>query len=161
MNSVCLSATTLLSPTSDISSTPDSTSQNQPLLRLCHVVSCQNGLGFGFNLVAVKGKVGHFIDQVLPGSPADLAGLRSGDHVIEVNGSDVQKNEHSEVVKKIKAIPKETKLLVIDADGFDYFLSKGQYVSGSLPHVDGRNSKGTNRPPGIVIEDFQLRYSCS
>jgi sodium/hydrogen exchange regulatory cofactor NHE-RF2 len=49
-----------------------------------------------------------------PGSPAEQSGLREGDRIIEVNGTNIAQENHKQVVERIKAIANETRLLVID-----------------------------------------------
>jgi len=63
--------------------------------RLCHVRSWNDGRGFGFTMNARQN--GQFIGKVEPGSPAELAGLRDGDRVVEVNGSSVDRDTHKQV----------------------------------------------------------------
>ncbi|XP_058459544.1 Na(+)/H(+) exchange regulatory cofactor NHE-RF1 [Malaya genurostris] len=82
--------------------------------RLCHVVKRPDFDGYGFNLHAEKGRPGQYIGKVDDGSPAEAAGLRQGDRIIEVNGTNITNETHKKVVELIKSIPNETKLLVID-----------------------------------------------
>lgn len=82
--------------------------------RLCHVVKRPDFDGYGFNLHAEKGRPGQYIGKVDDGSPAEAAGLRQGDRIIEVNGTNITTETHKKVVELIKSVPNETKLLVID-----------------------------------------------
>ena len=68
-------------------------SEHKP--RLCHVVRGPGG--YGFHLHGEKGKVGQHIRKVEEGSPAEHAGLKEGDRIIEVNGKNVESEEHGEV----------------------------------------------------------------
>lgn len=68
----------------------------------------------GFNLHAEKGKPGQYVGKVDTDSPAEQAGLREGDRILEVNGVDIGSETHKQVVERIKAIPNETTLLVLD-----------------------------------------------
>lgn len=54
--------------------------------RLCHMTLGEQG--FGFNLHCKKSRVGQFIRSVDPDSPAEHAGLRPKDRLIEVIGRD-------------------------------------------------------------------------
>ena len=63
--------------------------------RLCKIVRSANG--YGFHLHGEKGKAGHHIKKVEPDSAADLAGLKEGDKIIEVNGKNVENETHHEV----------------------------------------------------------------
>lgn len=82
--------------------------------RLCHVVKRPDFDGYGFNLHAEKGRPGQYIGKVDDGSPAEAAGLRQGDRIIEVNGTNITVETHKKVVELIKGVPNETRLLVID-----------------------------------------------
>ncbi|XP_053685163.1 Na(+)/H(+) exchange regulatory cofactor NHE-RF1 [Sabethes cyaneus] len=82
--------------------------------RLCHVIKRPDFDGYGFNLHAEKGRPGQYIGKVDDGSPAEAAGLRQGDRIIEVNGTNITNETHKKVVELIKGIPNETRLLVID-----------------------------------------------
>ncbi|XP_058115867.1 Na(+)/H(+) exchange regulatory cofactor NHE-RF2 [Anopheles ziemanni] len=93
--------------------------------RLCHVVKRPDFDGYGFNLHAEKGRPGQYIGKVDDASPAESAGLRQGDRIIEVNGTNITTETHKKVVELIKAVPNETRLLVIDprADANDLKLA--------------------------------------
>lgn len=50
--------------------------------RLCHLLRSENG--YGFNLHSDRSRPGQYIRSLDPGSPADRAGLRPQDRLIEV-----------------------------------------------------------------------------
>lgn len=118
--------------------------------RLCHVVKRADFDGYGFNLHAEKGRPGQYIGKVDDGSPAESAGLRQGDRIIEVNGTNITSETHKKVVELIKAVPNETKLLVIDprAEGADLkaAIAKSGTVVGKSPGVDV-NDNSKQQPP--------------
>ncbi|CAM4518166.1 Na(+)/H(+) exchange regulatory cofactor NHE-RF2 isoform X1 [Lepidochelys kempii] len=89
--------------------------------RLCHMIKGESG--YGFHLHGEKGKSGQFIRKVEPGSPAEAAALRAGDRVVEVNGVNVEKETHHQVVQRIKAVESETRLLVVDKETDEYLSS--------------------------------------
>ena len=60
-----------------------------PQPRLCHLVKRTDFSGYGFNLHAEKSKPGQFIGAIDPDSPADHAGLKEGDRIVEVNGVNI------------------------------------------------------------------------
>ncbi|CAL8272124.1 unnamed protein product [Lota lota] len=80
--------------------------------RLCSMAKGDNG--YGFHLHGEKGKSGQYIRKVEAGSAAEASGLRAGDRVIQVNGENVEKETHHQVVQRIKALEGETRLLVVD-----------------------------------------------
>ncbi|XP_045780065.1 Na(+)/H(+) exchange regulatory cofactor NHE-RF2 [Maniola jurtina] len=80
--------------------------------RLCHVRKVASFDGYGFNLHAEKGKPGQYIGKVDAGSPAEAAGLRRGDRILEVNGHSIAGESHKQVVARIKQRPDDAELLV-------------------------------------------------
>ncbi|XP_062244027.1 Na(+)/H(+) exchange regulatory cofactor NHE-RF2-like [Platichthys flesus] len=91
--------------------------------RLCFLHKGEGG--YGFHLHGERNRGGQFIRRVEPGSSADLAGLRPGDRVVEVNGENVEKENHHQVVNRIREVDHRTRLLVVDRDTDDYLLSEG------------------------------------
>ncbi|XP_076471985.1 Na(+)/H(+) exchange regulatory cofactor NHE-RF2-like isoform X2 [Babylonia areolata] len=103
--------------------------------RLCHIVRWPDFNGYGFNLHAEKGKAGQFIGKVDPGSPAEAAGLREGDRIVEVNGINIGNENHQQVVSRIKSGGTETRLLVVDTATDLHYKSSMTVVRGDLPEV--------------------------
>ncbi|XP_041432816.1 Na(+)/H(+) exchange regulatory cofactor NHE-RF2 isoform X2 [Xenopus laevis] len=100
------------------SSPCDTMAQERHRPRLCHIKRGEQG--YGFHLHGEKGKSGQFIRKVEPGSSAEAAGLKAGDRVLEVNGENVEKETHHQVVQRIKAIENETRLLVVDREADEH-----------------------------------------
>lgn len=69
-----------------------------PAPRLCHLVKWSDFDGYGFNLHAEKSKTGQFVGKVDERSPAQAAGLREGDRIIEVNGVNIANENHRQVL---------------------------------------------------------------
>ncbi|XP_028979519.2 Na(+)/H(+) exchange regulatory cofactor NHE-RF2 isoform X2 [Esox lucius] len=101
------------------------------LPRLCHLVRAETG--YGFNLHSEKSRPGQYIRSLDPGSPADRAGLRPQDRLIEVNGVNIEGMRHAEVVAFIKSGGDETRLLVVDPDTDEHF--KKMAVTPLVSHV--------------------------
>ncbi len=106
-----------------------------PSPRHCYVKKWADFTGYGFNLHAEKGKSGHYIGSVDDDSPADLAGLKKGDKIVEVNGKNILEATHSDTVVQIKQNPNEVKMLVVDDTAEEYFKNKGVGVTSCLPSV--------------------------
>ncbi|XP_034103509.1 Na(+)/H(+) exchange regulatory cofactor NHE-RF1 [Drosophila albomicans] len=85
--------------------------------KTCHIVKRTDFDGYGFNLHSEKVKPGQFIGKVDANSPAEAAGLKEGDRILEVNGVSIGSETHKQVVARIKAISNEVRLLLIDVDG--------------------------------------------
>lgn len=110
--------------------------EDAPKPRLCHIRKLPNFAGFGFNLHAEKGKTGQYIGKVDEGSPADLAGLKEGDRIVEVNGTNIGNENHQQVVQRIKAVDGETKFLVVDAEADAYYKERKIVIRGDLDSVE-------------------------
>lgn len=102
--------------------------KNHTNTRLCHIKKWDHFDGYGFNLHAEKGKPGQYIGKVDEGSPAEDAGLRQGDRILEVNGESIANKTHKEVVELVKSIPGETKILVIDPDEDNNIINDKNHV---------------------------------
>ncbi|GFY66627.1 hypothetical protein TNIN_323421 [Trichonephila inaurata madagascariensis] len=106
-----------------------------PIPRLCHLIKWADFDGYGFNLHAEKSRTGQFIGKVDDDSPAQLAGLREGDRIIEVNGVNIANENHRQVVERIKSISNETKLLVVDEEADRWYKERKIVVKSTLPSV--------------------------
>uniref|UniRef100_A0A8C6RUS8 Na(+)/H(+) exchange regulatory cofactor NHE-RF n=1 Tax=Nannospalax galili TaxID=1026970 RepID=A0A8C6RUS8_NANGA len=102
----------------------------EPLPRLCCLEKGPNG--YGFHLHGEKGKVGQFIRLVEPGSPAEKAGLLAGDRLVEVNGENVEKETHQQVVSRIRAALNAVRLLVVDPEADEQFKKLGVQIREEL-----------------------------
>ncbi|NXA35861.1 NHRF1 protein, partial [Eudromia elegans] len=81
-----------------------------PAPRLCCLE--RGPAGYGFHLHGEKGKAGQYIRLVEAGSPAERAGLRAGDRLLEVDGDNVEAESHQRVVERIRAAAGAVRLLV-------------------------------------------------
>lgn len=112
--------------------------------RLCLMTKGDNG--YGFHLHGEKGKSGQFIRKVEPDSPAEAAGLRAGDRVVAVNGVNVERETHHQVVQRIKAVENETRLLVVDQDTHEALRSLRLAATEEMAVV-GTGASPTAFPP--------------
>ncbi|XP_015919253.2 Na(+)/H(+) exchange regulatory cofactor NHE-RF1 [Parasteatoda tepidariorum] len=108
---------------------------NAPVPRVCHLIKWADFDGYGFNLHAEKSRTGQFIGKVDDDSPAQHAGLREGDRIIEVNGVNIANENHRQVVERIKSIPNETKLLVVDEEADKWYKERKIVIKSTLPNV--------------------------
>lgn len=128
------------------------TSERKP--RLCIMTKGENG--YGFHLHGEKGKSGQFIRKVEPGSPAESSGLRAGDRVVAVNGVNVEKETHHQVVQRIKAVDNETRLLVVDPETHESLRSlrltatEEMAILGSGPPSSSSPPASPSIPPSSV-----------
>lgn len=105
-----------------------------PAPRLFHLIKWANFDGYGFDLHALKSTPDQFVGRVYDGSPAQQAGLREGDRIIEVNRVNVTLENHSRVVERIRAIPNETLLLVVDEEA-DRWYRRREIVESNQSNV--------------------------
>nr|BAN21407.1 conserved hypothetical protein [Riptortus pedestris] len=120
-------------------------------LRLCQIYKWDSFDGYGFNLHAEKGKPGQYIGKVDEGSPAEAAGLKERDRIIEVNSVNIANENHKQVVQRIKALPDVTTLLVVDPEGDSYYKSKNTVLKSTLPFVV--HLKNPPEPPNKIAFD--------
>lgn len=116
---------------------------SEPRARLCHLRRWPDFSGYGFNLHCEKSRQGQFIGKVDPDSPAESAGLRENDRILEVNNVPINNENHRQVVQRIKEgvtrngtkYPEEVILLVVDPETDAYFKSKSIFVKSTDPNV--------------------------
>ncbi|XP_062331539.1 Na(+)/H(+) exchange regulatory cofactor NHE-RF1a isoform X1 [Osmerus eperlanus] len=144
-------------------SSKDSRPELRP--RLCRMK--KGSTGYGFNLHSDKNKPGQYIRAVDAASPAEKAGLRPQDKIIQVNGVGVQDMQHSEVVGAIKTGGGETSLLVVDAETEAFFkscnvLPTEAHLTGPLPQPAVTNG-GASQPVvnGTSVEEPKPKVSVS
>merc|ERR1711953_917483 len=106
-----------------------------PQPRLCHLTKWPHFQGYGFNLHTNKSEESQLVGNVDPESPADAAGVKKGDRIIEVNGTNISNENHAQVVARIKAGGEETRILVADRECFDWHRERNQTISSSLTYV--------------------------
>ena len=106
-----------------------------PSPRLCIIRTWPDFKGYGFNLQAEEGRKGHFIGRVDAGSPAEAAGLRPGDSIIEVNDANVQSEIHSQVVSRIRSNEGSVRLLALEPEEEKYFSSRGITINSLMSNV--------------------------
>ncbi|KAL1772008.1 Na(+)/H(+) exchange regulatory cofactor NHE-RF3 [Sigmodon hispidus] len=82
--------------------------------RLCYLV--KEGNSFGFSLKTVQGKKGVFLTDITPQGVAMKAGVLTDDHLIEVNGENVEQASHEEVVEKVKKAGSRIVFLLVDKE---------------------------------------------
>ena len=111
--------------------------------RLCHLRKWSYFQGYGFNLHAEKTRNGQFIGKVDAKSPAEAAGLKEKDRIIEVNYVNISNENHQQVVKRIrsgleldgKVFDNEVVLLVVDEEADNHYKKMNLVVKSSLDDV--------------------------
>ena len=119
--------------------------------RCCTIGKWPDFNGYGFNLHAERGKAGQYIGKVDDDSPAQAAGLKEGDRIVEVNGVNIGNENHSQVVNRIKAGGDSVSLLVVDSETDKYYKDEKIVVSGDRAEVLRLTTPprpGTEQEPG-------------
>lgn len=132
--------------------------------RLCHIIKWPDFDGYGFNLHAERGKAGQYIGKVDEGSPSEKAGLKEGDRIVEINGTNIGNENHQQVVSRIKAGGDQVKLLVVDPECDKFYKDNKQVVRGDLPEVvklnsnrdEPRPSSEESSPPEPQVEEQSI-----
>ncbi|KAM6240235.1 Na(+)/H(+) exchange regulatory cofactor NHE-RF1 [Spheniscus humboldti] len=140
-----------------------------PAARLCRLERGPDG--YGFHLHGEKGKPGQFIRLVEAGSPAERSGLRAGDRLLEVDGENVERESHQQVVERIRAAAGAVSLLVVDPVADEQLQKRGG--PGTEPPVGGGQAApepaepaaqepggGQREPGGGQREELRPRLCC-
>uniref|UniRef100_A0A3B3X1L0 PDZ domain-containing protein n=1 Tax=Poecilia mexicana TaxID=48701 RepID=A0A3B3X1L0_9TELE len=83
-------------------------------------------------LLLVDKETDSFYREVDKGSPADKAGLRKMDRVVAVNGTDVDKCSHKQVVDWIRLCDNTCSFLVVDKDTDQMYKQVSHLLTCSL-----------------------------
>lgn len=75
--------------------------------------------------------LGQVIKDIDPGSPAEVAGLKTNDLLVAVNGECVGSLGHDDVVEMIRKGGDQISLLVVDKETDELY----RLVSGAGPHA--------------------------
>lgn len=95
--------------------------------RLCRIK--RHGDAFGFFL---KDENGHFLTNVEKDGPASQAGVLEYDRIIEINGVNVEKETHNEVVNQIRQTQDVLTFLVVNEQEDSYLKKKGIAITAAL-----------------------------
>ncbi|XP_061658767.1 NHERF family PDZ scaffold protein 4b isoform X2 [Syngnathoides biaculeatus] len=84
--------------------------------------------GYGFHLCfekAPSGRTAHVLRNVDTGSPAERAGVRDGDVLLEVNGESVELLDHDEIVRRVRENDQHVSLTTIIPQGHEFYTQLG------------------------------------
>ena len=141
---------------------------------LCHIRNCE-GFNlyiekgktghfqfnvFGFNLQAENEKAGHFVGKVDPLSPADFAGFKQCDRIVEINGTNISEyKNYLQVVMRIKAVADSTKLLVVDNEAYECYSDLKIVIRSDMLHVIHGKTPDRNPDDGVAMVNNVNRHS--
>lgn len=68
---------------------------------------------------------------------AELAGIKSEDRLIEINGQNIQTLDHEHVTQRIRSVeyPEPLQMLVVDVPTYEYYKQQQKLIHRSLPNV--------------------------
>jgi hypothetical protein len=119
-------------------------------VRLCHLRKLNTSTEYGFNIKSKNDFDCQYIGIVDEGTPAELAGLRSGDKIIEINNLNASNLKYQELIKIAKSgfnnNPNELLLLVVDQSTDNFYKTlnasqKDNMVSQAVPYFFNQNGK--------------------
>ncbi|XP_075054346.1 Na(+)/H(+) exchange regulatory cofactor NHE-RF3 [Mixophyes fleayi] len=123
--------------------------------RLCKIK--KGSSGFGFNLNAIKDVPGQYLKQVTKGGPADVAGIKEEDVLVEVNGINVMEESYDDVVMRIKQAGTDITLLVVSQEAFEHFKAQNIKIKASmadpLPEANSAPKKSVETAPSKAKSD--------
>jgi len=110
----------------------------------------------------VSGQNGVLVDDVMPGSPADKAGIESGDVIVDFNGQEVD-NGHSLQLAVTDCSPGSTATVKLVRNGEEKTIT---LKLGELPNSIAQNNNGQNSPnatttdalDGVTVDDLNPDY---
>lgn len=84
---------------------------------------------YGFYLTDEEG---HYLKNIVEGEAADLAGIKAGDRIVEINGTNVEGSSHAEVVNMIRESEEKVSFLIVDEETDAHFKAKNILVTSAL-----------------------------
>ncbi|XP_018548094.1 NHERF family PDZ scaffold protein 4b isoform X2 [Lates calcarifer] len=94
--------------------------------RKLHLVSGPDGYGFLLRLEkAPSGRTFHILREMDRGSPAERAGMRDGELLLEINGESVETLKHEEIVDRVRQSGQQVSLTTITSQGLEFYTQLG------------------------------------
>ncbi|CAF3987237.1 unnamed protein product [Rotaria sordida] len=110
-------------------------------IRLCTIYRADPTDTFGIELNYHRREQFYSL-SIIPGrdnerSNAELAGVKTEDRLIEINGQNIQNLIHEQVTSRIRAIkhPDPLEVLVADVPTFEYYKQQQKLIHRGLPNV--------------------------
>jgi len=119
--------------------------------------------GYGFNLHSEKGSSSKTVSFVEAGGVADRAGVKVHDRLIQVNGLNVESENHGRVVRRIIESGDSVELLLVDKKADEYYAACDvtptvEHVTGDVP--DKKAKSVSSQPPEVgENSDVMTKFS--
>ena len=102
--------------------------------RLCRIFKEEGA--FGFCVCYDDEKDGHYVEEVDPGGPAERAGLKTGDRVIQINGMNIEADDHDDVIQRLRQCEVEVLLLVTDQKADTHYKNIVDFKIKGMEQID-------------------------
>ncbi|XP_042355971.1 PDZ domain containing 3b isoform X2 [Plectropomus leopardus] len=94
--------------------------------RKLHLVAGPDGYGFLLRLEKLpSGRTFHVLREMDSGSPAEKAGMKDGELLLEVNGESVESLTHEEIVDRVRQSGQQMSLTTITLQGLEFYTQLG------------------------------------
>lgn len=98
--------------------------ESAPNPRICTIVS-KPGQKFGFTLNTYHKDSAKLISEIEPDSPSSFAGLRQWDRLVEVNGINVNRENHTQIKERIEKSGYRVQLMVLQESEYVWYEKNG------------------------------------
>ncbi|XP_034948216.1 regulator of G-protein signaling loco isoform X2 [Chelonus insularis] len=119
-------------------------------VRVVEIVKGSKGYGF-----TISGQQPCILSCIVPGSPAETAGLRAGDYLVAVNGYNVGKAPHDDVVRLIGNSKGILRLQIAENYYSDSSDEEGLATARSKPKYSHKTTRSSNVNDSVS----QLQYT--
>ncbi|XP_029655746.1 Na(+)/H(+) exchange regulatory cofactor NHE-RF3-like [Octopus sinensis] len=102
--------------------------------RICQI-AIWNGEDLGIQIIKKDPENGFFIVNVDENSPADVAGIRNNDIILEIDSISVKNMNFEDVLQAIKINWGTVSILVADENTFKHFRNSGAEISSSMKNI--------------------------
>ncbi|UJR14446.1 hypothetical protein I4U23_001443 [Adineta vaga] len=101
--------------------------------RTCIIDLHEKDTSFGLTIAEGENKIGLFIEEIKPKSPASKTSLRKYDRIIEINDKYVDNDSSDSILKKLNKAEtrRSVKLYVVDTETYRYFKANKIPLSSS------------------------------
>ncbi|CAH2219046.1 Na(+) H(+) exchange regulatory cofactor NHE-RF3, partial [Pelobates cultripes] len=117
----------------------DEVQDSGPKPRICYLA--KDGGSYGFSLKSTPGTSGIFLGSLAPNGIAAKAGVRDGDHIIELNGNNVENDSHEQITQKVKESGSIIAFLLADKETEDYFTKMKMKITADTATLEHLPSK--------------------
>ncbi|XP_059206953.1 NHERF family PDZ scaffold protein 4b isoform X2 [Centropristis striata] len=132
--------------------------------RKLHLASGPEGYGFLLRLEkSASGRKSHVLREMDSGGPAEKAGMKDGELLLEVNDELVESLQHEEIVDRVRQSGEQVSLTTITLQGLDFYTKLG--LSPLLFCVDGAEEKekesSTSAPAAVLSPQQEMDGVCN